>query len=803
MSRSDGAGGRDPGGAGGAASARETAGAALKAAQIHLRKVFILFLLGLVGTVMFMQNYGWDALKAVTEARMDAVTAESATVIVRTPFDVILLQIKLGAIVGALLAAPLLVYYARDALQERDQWPITVTRKQAVFLGSLSVALATIGVAYAYFLFFPIAFDFLTTYTLNLGFSPKYDIVKWTHFILILTVSFALAAQLPLVMSALSYADLVPYEFFREKWRHAVVLIFAFGALFSPPEPFTQILWAMPLVVLYGFSLYLTRFTTAVKRGGSTMVRAKLRRNWLRVTTPPVAVAVAVAAVLDAGALEWVEATLLPLVPAAYRPAGLSTAPIPGTGTTELAVAGAAVGAVVAVPLLAYYGWPELQPRGQTGDPYDLDLTSLDAAGVRAAPAGAFAELSEDEAVAAAGEAMDAGDDEAARAILNRYDEVNEDAGEEEGGGAESVAAETTAGVVGAFAGEGTDEEELGGYAYDVAFVLDSLTSKSFRIAAVFMVATIGTFFLLYNGAFEAIQEDFFRRLPPVVVEDVEIVALHPVEALLFEVKMSLLAGFIAVAPAVGFYLWPAVEERVYGITHDYDTPPPGAAVAERWNLVVGVALAGGLVGYLGAGNGVVPTAPLAGAGLSGDAALYGVAVLAALAALAVAVAVVAGNAIRERWLVESQRGAFLLWGWIVLGGLLGGVALGYSTIAPTIISYLVVDAVDAGMIITYTINDFFWLVFLTTAGIGLLAEIPITMWLFHNTGIVRYRTMYEKWRGVVFIAFVAAAFFTDRAVISMFLFGVPITMMYWFGLVGLWAGTLPGRLLRRVGARA
>ncbi len=49
-------------------------------------------------------------------------------------------------------------------------------------------------------------------------------------------------------MTGLSYAEIVPYELFRDKWRHAIVGIFAFGALFTPPDPFTQIMWAVPLV---------------------------------------------------------------------------------------------------------------------------------------------------------------------------------------------------------------------------------------------------------------------------------------------------------------------------------------------------------------------------------------------------------------------------------------------------------------------------------------------------------------------------------------------------------------------------
>ncbi|MEF8774611.1 MAG: twin-arginine translocase subunit TatC [Halobacteriales archaeon] len=781
---------------------RETLGVTLKTAQIHLRKVFVVFLLGLVGTIYFMRVAGWEILRGVTTARMSEATALEFDVIVRTPFDVILLQVKLGLIVGAIVALPVLVYYLREELIKRGQWPFSLSLTKAVLIASLSFLLFAGGISYAYFVFFPVAFNFLTNYTLQIGFQPTFDIVKWTQFILLLTISFGLAAQLPLVMSGLSYADVIPYEYFR-----ATALIFVFGALFSPPDPFTQIMWAVPLIVLYGISLYLTKFTTAIKRGGSAMVGAKLRRNWYRVAAPFLAAGGSALLFLRAGGLAWAETTLLPWVPADYRPADLSTAPLPGTGTAETAVAAAAVGAVVAFPFLIYYAWPELQPRGSTGDPHEIDPSELSVEGVEAAPAAAFANMSESGAVEHAREAMDEGDGEKAQAILDRYDEATADAeAGADSGGVGGAAGSTLANMGSAFTEEETDEEELGGYAYDAAFVLESLTSKSFRVVGVFMAAVMLTFFALYGGAFKAIRDDFFARLPPEVVGDVDVVALHPVEALLFEVKMSLIVGVVAALPAVLYYAWPAIEERFYGLTFDYATPPPGAIVREQWNKVAAFFVLGAAAGYVALTGyvGALPDSTVNVAGYALAPATVGY-LLSALVGLAVAVPVAgyyASPSLRERW-TTSKRGTFLLWAVTLAAGVFAGSAVGYAYIAPAAISYLIYDAIQASMVIKYTINEFFWLIFVTTVGIGLLADIPMTMWLFHRAGIISYRTMRDRWRGVVFVAFVAAAAFTDRSVVSMFLFGIPITMMYWSGLAGIWVGSLSRRTLRRFGVGA
>jgi sec-independent protein translocase protein TatC len=132
-------------------------------------------------------------------------------------------------------------------------------------------------------------------------------------------------------------------------------------------------------------------------------------------------------------------------------------------------------------------------------------------------------------------------------------------------------------------------------------------------------------------------------------------------------------------------------------------------------------------------------------------------------------------------------------------GGLVVGSALGYAFFAPAIISYLVEDAIRADMIIAYRINNFFWLIFATTVGIGLLADVPLTMWLFHRGGIVSYQTMRDRWREIVVAIFGVAAIATPESLLSMFLMAFPVAMAFLVGVAGLWAWTLPRRARDRV----
>ncbi|MXR40202.1 preprotein translocase subunit TatC [Halobaculum sp. WSA2] len=901
------------------ADGRAAAGAMLRSAQKDLQKVFLVFLAGFMGTFYALRLYVWDFLKSVTRAQLSDAAGQEVEIIAQTPFDVILLQAKIGLIVGIVVGIPPLLYFSRDALRERGAWPQTpVARWKLVLIAVLAVGLFSGGVAYGYLVFFPFMFAFLANNALSAGILPTYSIVKWAQFIALLTFSFGFAAQMPLAITALSYAEIVPYETFREKWRYAVVGIFVFGAVFSPPDPFTQVMWAAPLLLLYGASLYLAKVVVTAKRGSERIdAVATARRHWNVLAGVGVAAAAAVYLFYARGGAAAVNGLVAGTRLTSYRFAT-------GLAPPALAALAAGVGVAVAVVALAYFVYVELDEAtavvgDRAGDPDAIDLMALDEAGVRAAPPEAFDGMTEPEALEAASAAMEADEPGKAQAILDRFDEAAAagTAGATEGDAADGDGVARSgpprdlfagdAGVAGAlrrgagfvdwrgrfgslwnvllgiagivaavgyvlverpaladsilveygtsaaavlaavgvsgtaalvafvaggialavllgvllavyfayvagtdptavdievltadevrrapdavFAGiserranyladraagagdsakaravldrfdeiqsareaadssetgdsgssggpsipglsndagdrasratgtflEGltdgeSDEDDIGGYYDDLAFIAASLRSRLFVLVSVFGVTLAGVFAFLYLGGIGDVKNNFVNRIPEEIVgvgaENFGVIVLHPVEALIFEVKISTIAGAVAVLPFAAYYAWPAL---------------------------------------------------------------------------------------RDRGFVRGRRQVVFGWVAALLAGLLGGLALGYSVIAPAVISWLVSDALAAGMVISYRISNFAWLVFFTTVGIGFLADIPILMVLLNTTG-VSYQAMRSRWREVTVALMLAAALFTPADVFTMFLVTIPMMAAYGIGLLILWVLTLGGR---------
>lgn len=716
---SSGSGMVDPSTARAINSGRESLGVLFRSAQERLQHVFIAFVVGLLGGILAMRWYVWPQLR-------DDLLVDVASVIAQTPFDVILMQVKIGLFAGVALAIPVLLFHARKPLQDRDIIPeVHVSRVKIVGVAVFSMGLATVGILYAYFLFFPLMFEFLAGNAVGSGLAPKYSIVKWTEFILFLALSFALAAQLPLIVSAFSYSGIVPYETFRDKWKYAIMAIFAFGAMFSPPDPFTQILWASPLILLYGLSLYLAKIVVTMKRGREYVeLGGVFREHWNRVLGVGVLGFAAGYAFSSEGGIAVFNDGLAAIGSSVrLQTAGelLGVAP-----STAHIVLGAVVAVVALVAVLSYYVYVAVDRAaqqvkatklGQPADPESIDFDVLDVAGVRSAPPEAFAAMTEDEALADAQRALDDDADEKAQAILDRFDQVHaeldEEAVEAEAAGEDEASdpvQSTAAGMMDAFTEEETTEDDIGGYYHDIRYILGSLRSRSFRIVGTFMALLVGIFGWLYYGGFGDLRDDFIARIPQDVQRAGVVewpITLHPVEALVFQVKISTVLAAICVLPMVFYYVWPALSER---------------------------------------------------------------------------------------GLVTGDRRAIAVWGGGLVGALFAGSYVGYTFVAPEVISYLVADARNADMIISFTVSSFAWMVFLLTAGIGLLADIPVTMVLFHLGGIVSYDTMRRRWRVPIISIFAISAFVTPDSLYTMLLISFPIVGMYLLGLGLLFVITLGGR---------
>ncbi|MDZ4099075.1 MAG: twin-arginine translocase subunit TatC [Methylophilaceae bacterium] len=119
-----------------------------------------------------------------------------------------------------------------------------------------STVLFLIGMAFAYFLVFPVVFGFITGYAPE-GVAVMTDIGSYLDFVITLFMAFGLAFEVPIAVIALVGFGLVQISTLKEIRSYVIVGAFVVGAIFTPPDIISQFMLAVPLWLLYELGILL------------------------------------------------------------------------------------------------------------------------------------------------------------------------------------------------------------------------------------------------------------------------------------------------------------------------------------------------------------------------------------------------------------------------------------------------------------------------------------------------------------------------------------------------------------------
>jgi len=117
----------------------------------------------------------------------------------------------------------------------------------------------TVGVLFAYYVVTPFGFQFLITFGSFL-YTPLINIEDYVGFFTKIMMGFGVAFELPVFAFFLAVLGMVTDKTLKDFFKYAVIIIFALAALLTPPDVLTQLLMAIPLIILYGVSILIVRY---------------------------------------------------------------------------------------------------------------------------------------------------------------------------------------------------------------------------------------------------------------------------------------------------------------------------------------------------------------------------------------------------------------------------------------------------------------------------------------------------------------------------------------------------------------
>ena len=187
-----------------------------------------------------------------------ARTEENALVLqTLKPMGMFMVKLEIVLVGGAILALPFLIYqiwiFVAPGLFAGERRFIT-------FVIASSTVCFVLGAILAYWLVIPLAMAFFVGMTVDTGVAPQFDIGMYIGFVLRLLVVFGLVFELPVVTFFLAKMGIATKERMRKGRRYAILVGFVLAAILTPPDPLSQILMALPLVVLYEISIWIARF---------------------------------------------------------------------------------------------------------------------------------------------------------------------------------------------------------------------------------------------------------------------------------------------------------------------------------------------------------------------------------------------------------------------------------------------------------------------------------------------------------------------------------------------------------------
>jgi sec-independent protein translocase protein TatC len=180
--------------------------------------------------------------------------SEPAKLIFLKPTGMLMVRLEIAIASGILVSLPVLLYqlwmFISPGLLYKEKRFIL----PAIFATTFCFLL---GAAFAYGILIPMVLPFL----FNMGtksINANINITEYMSFVLRLILVAGLIFELPILSFFLTRIGLLTPAFLKKVRPYSIVIIFIFSAIVTPPDPMSQILMALPLLILYEISIWIS-----------------------------------------------------------------------------------------------------------------------------------------------------------------------------------------------------------------------------------------------------------------------------------------------------------------------------------------------------------------------------------------------------------------------------------------------------------------------------------------------------------------------------------------------------------------
>jgi sec-independent protein translocase protein TatC len=228
---------------------------------LELRNRLMKAMLAILIVFIPCMAYANELFTIVAQPLLDKLP-EGTSLIATSVIAPFMTPFKLAFYVALFAAMPVVIYqiwaFVAPGLYRRE-------KRFAVPLLVSAVLLFYIGATFAYFLVFPVMFQYLTT-TAPVGVKMMTDMANYMDFVITMFFAFGIAFEVPVAVVLLVISGVVPVEKLAANRGYVLIGIFVVAAFLTPPDAVSQCIMAVPMYLLYEGGLIMARVMAKMRR---------------------------------------------------------------------------------------------------------------------------------------------------------------------------------------------------------------------------------------------------------------------------------------------------------------------------------------------------------------------------------------------------------------------------------------------------------------------------------------------------------------------------------------------------------
>ena len=214
-------------------------------------------LLAIILSVIFFSICGYVYSESIINLLLEASNTSSAKFQVLYITSMFMTKINIAFLTGVVFSFPVILYqilaFTKPAFKNEMQFI-----KILLFL-FVSIFLFVVGMSFGYYVLIPISVNFFNSISLDLNgvIALNYTLENYLIYLSWILIISSIIYQVPILLLILVKINVLNIDTLKKKRPYVVIAFFILAALLTPPDPFSQLLVALPMIVLYEITIFI------------------------------------------------------------------------------------------------------------------------------------------------------------------------------------------------------------------------------------------------------------------------------------------------------------------------------------------------------------------------------------------------------------------------------------------------------------------------------------------------------------------------------------------------------------------